>query len=55
MQVILLRRDIMGTWFHVLIATAGIAVIYFTAKKIQELNDDYRYFNQDVQRYIDSK
>ena len=43
----------MDIWKNVLWIAAGIALISYIVNKVRELNDDYRYFNQDVQRYID--
>jgi len=45
----------MKTWGNILIITVGIAIIKFAVDKLRELRDDYGYYSQDVQRYIDSR
>ena len=44
-----------GIWLNILLVAAGIAVIRYAVVKLWELNDDYHYYYQDVQRYIDSR
>jgi len=38
---------------NIVCIAAGIALIKVVADKLRDLNDDYRYTHQDLQRYTD--
>jgi len=45
----------MDIFKNIICIAAGVALVKFVADKLRNLNDDYRYTHQDVQRYTDAR